>query len=112
MTPRRAAADGLSSSAQVCAVSGLTYRELDHAVRQGWLTTRTPAGGSGTNRRYARDDVRRARIYAVARRLGLSASLAAQLAGQALNGRRRFDLAAGVVLELDEQRLRPPASSS
>ena len=108
MSPRRAPLDRLSSSAQVCAVTGLTYRELDHAVRQGWLTTSIPAGGGGTVRRYGRDDVRRARVYAVCRRLGLSAPLSATLAGQVLGGRRRFDLAPGVVLEIDEQRLRPP----
>jgi hypothetical protein len=92
----------------VCRVTGLTYRELDHAVRQGWLSASVPAEGGGTSRRYGRDDVRRARVYAVGRRLGLSATLSAQLAGQVLTGRRRFDLAPGVVLELDEQRLRPP----
>ena len=96
----------------MCAASGLTYRELDHAVRQGWLTASVPAQGGGTVRRYGREDVRRARVYAVGRRLGLSARLAAQLAGQVLGGRRRFDLAPGVVLEVDEQRLRPSASSS
>lgn len=61
---------GLSSS-QVCDLTGATYRQLDYLVRTGLLRpTLAAANGSGTQRRFSRDQVPVVRLILRLRRLG------------------------------------------
>lgn len=47
----------LLSSDEVCALTGLTYRQLDYYTRNGVLTPRHEARGSGHQRRWTADQV-------------------------------------------------------
>lgn len=44
--------DRLLSSPEVCELSGLTYRQLDHWCRRGLIAPEVAADGSGTHRRW------------------------------------------------------------
>lgn len=57
------------SSAQVCQLAGVTYRQLDYWTRQGLIHPTIPARGSGSKRRWTWDDVERARRLRLAARL-------------------------------------------
>lgn len=46
-----------SSAEVVNAVDGLSYRQLDHWVRKGYITPEVAAGGSGTRRRWSQTQV-------------------------------------------------------
>jgi DNA-binding transcriptional MerR regulator len=57
------------SSAQVCKLAGVTYRQLDYWVRQGLIEPTVAARGSGSKRRWTWDDIERARRLRLAARL-------------------------------------------
>jgi hypothetical protein len=66
----RPTVDGVYSSSGVCrVVPGLTYRQLDHWTRKGYLTpSLAPGDGSGNRRRWSHQDVQTARrLMSVAR---------------------------------------------
>ncbi len=60
------------SSSQVCVLTGATYRQLDYWVRTGILRPEfVEAHGSGTQRRFAPEQVRLVRLIIRLRELGL-----------------------------------------
>lgn len=60
------------SSSQVCTMTGATYRQLDYWVRTGILRPEyAVANGSGTQRRFAPDQVRLVRLILRLRELGV-----------------------------------------
>ena len=44
--------DGLLTSPEVCRMAGVTYRQLDYWIRQGWISPTVRATGSGSRRRF------------------------------------------------------------
>lgn len=76
------------TSAQVCAGAGLTYRQLDYAVRMGYVPLPNPQPGTGYPRGFTRAQAEIAAVYAGLLRQGL----AAQHAGhQARHGTTLID---------------------
>lgn len=68
---------------QVCAIGGISYRQLDYWARTGALVPAFEARGSGTQRRYTRGQARAARVLGMLSELGArNAAMAA--AAQAL----------------------------
>lgn len=60
------------SSSQVCALTGASYRQLDYWVRTGIIRPElATAHGSGTQRRFAPEQVRLVRLILRLRELGL-----------------------------------------
>lgn len=60
------------SSSQVCDLTGATYRQLDYWVRTGILRPEyADAHGSGTQRRFAPEQVRLVRLIVRLRELGI-----------------------------------------
>lgn len=61
------------TSAEVCRLVGITYRQLDYWDRTGLLTPSVaPARGSGYGRRYDADDVLVLRVIGELRRIGVT----------------------------------------
>lgn len=57
---------------EVCRLAGITYRQLDYWARNGSLKPSIRlSGGSGTNRLYSSDDVKKARVLAELLNLGI-----------------------------------------
>lgn len=69
------------STHEACGAAGLTYRQVDHWVRQGAVFPSVPARGKGSERSWTVADVERlARVAGVVRRAeqaGLTVGLAA-----------------------------------
>jgi DNA-binding transcriptional MerR regulator len=66
------------SCREACDLVGITYRQLDYAVRQDCITPRQPARGSGSRRRFSRENILRLRagkLVAEATGLGLTQAL-------------------------------------
>src|SRR5690349_18281159 len=55
---------------EILRLTGMTYRQLDHMDRSGVITPRLPASGSGSQRRWAPDQVRVLRFIQVLRTHG------------------------------------------
>lgn len=60
--------DTLSSN-EVSRLVGVTYRQLDYWCRTGLVRPHVVAHGSGSRRRWSKDDVERVRRLAIAARL-------------------------------------------
>lgn len=58
--------DRLLSSAEVCQLSGLTYRQLDYWVRTEKIDCAVDAVGSGTSRLFSADVVDQIEVILVA----------------------------------------------
>jgi hypothetical protein len=57
--------ESIHTSAQVCELANITYRQLDYWTRQRWVhTTRTSAPGSGTPRYFTESEVKRVVLMA------------------------------------------------
>jgi hypothetical protein len=84
----------VSGNDRVLSVSGLSYRQLDHAVRKGYLR---PQGGEGTGypRTWPAAEVEVARIYGRLVLAGVTPAAAARVA-------RGGALAPGIRIVLDE----------
>lgn len=52
------------STPEVCALTGLTYRQLDYWVRLGLIDPVVPAEGSGTRRRFSPEQVSALQVLA------------------------------------------------
>lgn len=50
------------TSGQVCDRLDITYRQLDHWTRRGWITPTIEADGYGTRRGWTEKDVKVARV--------------------------------------------------
>lgn len=97
----------------LCAAAGITYRQLDHWTRRGYLHAEPGPSGSGTARRYAWREVEIAAALGAASRLGwrdehgwLRIARHVErhgLTGEIRSGPLRFDLSA-VTADLTEHR--------
>lgn len=61
---------GLFTSPEVCAKTGMTFRQLDYLVRTGIVNPIHGASGSGTRRRYSLSDLWVLDVLAVLYRMG------------------------------------------
>ena len=52
LPPRMIPDDGLMTAPEVCRAAGITYRQLDYWIRQGWISPTVRATGSGSRRRF------------------------------------------------------------
>jgi hypothetical protein len=64
MTPTLAARpDGALTSIEVAEATGLSYRQIDYAVRVGWISPSVhPGHGGGSVRWWSKDDALRLRL--------------------------------------------------
>lgn len=93
---RAAIADG-STSADLVSVSGMSYRQLDHWTRKGYLQCANPGAGSGVARVWPDAELRVAETMSRLRDVGLSvetAHLVARAGG-------RVELAPGIWVAVD-----------
>lgn len=60
--------------------TGISYRQLDHWTRQGYLHPETPAKGCGTRREWTNDEIQVAARMAELVRAGLTRKAAADVA--------------------------------
>lgn len=70
------------TSREVCSATGLTARQLDHAIRGGYLTLTLPTRGTGRPRLFTRDDVVMAGVYAALLDAGIIPLAAAGIIGR------------------------------
>jgi hypothetical protein len=69
------------NSEQVALAAGISYRQLDHWVRRGWVrTVGDPHGGSGTSREFTDGEAGTAAVMARLVRAGFLVERAAELA--------------------------------
>jgi DNA-binding transcriptional MerR regulator len=96
------------TAAQVRALTGISYRQLDYWTRTGRITaSRHTADGAGDRRLYGTDDV--VRIAVLARLLGAGLSLAAadrHLDAVLASGGRPVRLGPDITLTVDVDRMR------
>jgi hypothetical protein len=89
---------GIASEA-VAAAAGISYRQLDHWTRRGYLRPAADTGnGSGRWREWSTAELAAACLMAALTRAGLEPRAAALIAR---SGRSRVDLAPGIAIELD-----------
>jgi hypothetical protein len=94
----------LLTSEQVCTLAGITYRQLDHWLRRGYVDCdRADLGvpvGTGNPRRYTPEQTHRIRLVASLVHAGLSVPRAADLINRHLSGHDTFTapLAPGVAV--------------
>ncbi|GAA3550586.1 hypothetical protein GCM10022419_033550 [Nonomuraea rosea] len=79
---------------------GLTYRQLDHWTRRGWLRP-AHAGGTGNARVWPAAELQIADLMRRLTRAGLAAAAAAQAARTHQEGRLLVKLGPGLVLAID-----------
>lgn len=101
-----------------CELAGVSYRQLDYAVRTGRLDHDVPARGSGSRRAFSRRDVLRlrgARIVAECLGQGLPQALEALPSDADLEGMVEIPLGGratvAIDLHLDSQELKQLASA-
>jgi hypothetical protein len=70
----------LYTSSEVCALAGITYRQLDYWDRTGFLLPQVAAAGSGTQRLFSRAEVQVAAVAATAKNLPPTSHLARRIA--------------------------------
>lgn len=63
------------STNEVCDLAGITYRQLDFWLRSGYVTIQSTASGSGSRRRFTRQEVQA--ISLLAQQLRLAESIQA-----------------------------------
>lgn len=102
MNPRPA----ITRSLDAVEIRGVTYRQLDHWVRRGYLRPDQPAPGSGNAREWSGDELRVAQLMACLKGAGFAPAAAADYARQLLRLATfgppvRLTIAHGIVLELD-----------
>lgn len=61
-----------ASTAEVAALLRVSYRQLDYWVRNGYIPQATPCPGSGVRRRWTREEVQGAAVFAALVHAGLS----------------------------------------
>jgi hypothetical protein len=71
---------GLLNGPEVCRLTGISYRQLDHWVRKGYLRPARPAAGSGTQRGFSLAEVAVVRRMVQLTRVGLAPAVAAYCA--------------------------------
>ena len=81
-------ADGWRSSTDLMAYAGLTYRQVDHWTRLGYLRPPEPTPGSGAQRMFSPHEARVAYVMGALVRGGVEPGAAALAARTALLGRR------------------------
>lgn len=59
--------------------AGVTYRQVDHWTRQGWIRSESGPGGSGHQREYSPAEVRAATWMARLTRAGFAPSAASRI---------------------------------
>jgi DNA-binding transcriptional MerR regulator len=79
---------------------GLTYRQLDHWTRRGWLRPQHD-GGTGNARVWPETELRIADLMRRLTRAGIAPEQAAQAARAHQEGRALVRLAPGIVLAID-----------
>ncbi|MGI5288055.1 MerR family transcriptional regulator [Nonomuraea polychroma] len=79
---------------------GLTYRQLDHWSRRGWLKP-AHTGGTGNVRVWSQDELRIADLMRRLTRAGLTPEAAAVAARAHQEGRPLVRLGPGLVLAID-----------
>lgn len=84
--------DDLLTSTQVCAAAGLTYRNLDYWTRQGYAHPHVAARGTGTQRRWSRQEAEILARMATWRDAGCSLAMAREMAER--GARIVYDVAA------------------
>ena len=94
----------MPTSEQVTRAAEITYRQLDHWVRRGylepaWVTNHT-GRGRGTGREWTTTETAVACLMGRLTRAGLAPATAATVARSAQAGETRFVIAPGVVIEL------------
>lgn len=77
----------------------VTYRQLDHWCRRGYLHPKDPLPGSGNQRDWTADELRVAERMARLRRAGLDLEIAADLAR---SGEWPVSIGPGLTLMLEE----------
>jgi len=94
----------MPTSEQVATTAKITYRQLDHWVRRGylepaWVTNRT-GNGRGTGREWTATEAPIACLMGRLTRGGLAPATAAAVARSAQAGQTRFVIAPGIVIEV------------
>jgi DNA-binding transcriptional MerR regulator len=79
---------------------GLTYRQIDHWSRRGWLRPSAP-GGTGNARVWPQAELQIADLMRRLTRAGLAVEAAAQAARAHQEGRLLVKLGPGLVLAID-----------
>lgn len=80
----------LLTSREVADLVGVTYRQLDHWTRRGYLPIGDRTPGSGVPRRWWPDEVERARVFAALADIGVEPAAIARALPTLLVGRGRY----------------------
>jgi DNA-binding transcriptional MerR regulator len=67
-------------SHEVAELAGISFRQLDHWIRQGWIRTETASGGSGSQRSFSQLEAKVAITAGELLELGLKAAEACEYA--------------------------------
>ena len=92
----------LTTVADVLRLTGVTYRQLDHWTRRGYLKPQHDKGGSGVPRDWPGKEIRVAATIGRLTRAGVDVSVAARIARDHVTlDQREFTLAPGIKVEIE-----------
>ena len=82
----------------VATLLGVSFRQLDHWIRRGWIPSPNPTPGSGTDRVWTRETVRIASVMVALVGLGIIPPRAAHYAATGERTHRRHGVELALVL--------------
>lgn len=88
----------MTTSVQLVDELGISYRQLDYWIRQGWLTPHNAHSGSGSQRDFRGSELTVAKRMGRLVAIGFHPALAARIARSSLERGRYFELLNDVAL--------------